>query len=556
MMSSRQYQTYPYRPANERPGHRHKVAIVGAGPVGLAAAIDLAQHGVECVVLDEDDTVSVGSRAICWAKRTLEIFDRLGAVQPMMAKGITWHRGRVFHGDRELYSFDLLPEPDHEYPAFINLQQYYVEEALVARCAQLPEIDLRWRHKLVGLRAADDATLLDVETPDGTYALAAQFLIAADGARSSARRLLGLEFEGRVFEDRFLISDVRMKADFPTERWFWFAPPFHPGPSALLHRQADDIWRIDLQLGADVDPEEEKKPERVIPRLKAMLGPDRPFELEWVSVYRFQCRMLDRFRHGRVIFVGDSAHQVSPFGARGGNSGIQDADNLCWKLALVLAGQAPDALLDTYDRERAPAARENIRVTTATTDFMSAKGASAMAFRDAVLELAETTPCARAFVNSGRLSLPAILHGSSLDTPDRDEFSGSLVPGAPAADAPIERAGKPDWLLDELGGTFALIVFGDTAAAKSAIDSLLPHLPPLRLISIDAVGKAGQDLTDVKGIAFRRYDAEPGSAYLLRPDQHVAARWRKIDAAAFNSAFRRALGFAETTPLGMALTGD
>ena len=468
MMSSRQYQTYPYRPANERPGHHHKVAIVGAGPVGLAAAIDLAQHGVECVVLDEDDTVSVGSRAICWAKRTLEIFDRLGAVQPMMAKGITWHRGRVFHGDRELYSFDLLPEPDHEYPAFINLQQYYVEEALVARCAQLPEIDLRWRHKLVGLRAADDATLLDVETPDGTYALAAQFLIAADGARSSARRLLGLEFEGRVFEDRFLISDVRMKADFPTERWFWFAPPFHPGPSALLHRQADDIWRIDLQLGADVDPEEEKKPERVIPRLKAMLGPDRPFELEWVSVYRFQCRMLDRFRHGRVIFVGDSAHQVSPFGARGGNSGIQDADNLCWKLALVLAGQAPDALLDTYDRERAPAARENIRVTTATTDFMSAKGASAMAFRDAVLELAETTPCARAFVNSGRLSLPAILHGSSLDTPDRDEFSGSLVPGAPAADAPIERAGKPDWLLDELGGTFALIVFGDTAAAKSA----------------------------------------------------------------------------------------
>jgi 3-(3-hydroxy-phenyl)propionate hydroxylase len=254
--------------------------------------------------------------------------------------------------------------------------------------------------------------------------------------------------------------------------------------------------------------------------------------------------------------VGDSAHQVSPFGARGGNSGIQDADNLCWKLALVLAGQAPDALLDTYDRERAPAARENIRVTTATTDFMSAKGASAMAFRDAVLELAETTPCARAFVNSGRLSLPAILHGSSLDTPDRDEFSGSLVPGAPAADAPIERAGKPDWLLDELGGTFALIVFGDTAAAKSAIDSLLPHLPPLRLISIDAVGKAGQDLTDVKGIAFRRYDAEPGSAYLLRPDQHVAARWRKIDAAALDSAFRRALGFAETTPLGMALTGD
>jgi 3-(3-hydroxy-phenyl)propionate hydroxylase len=555
-MSSHQYTTYPYRPANEKAGRTHKVAIVGAGPVGLAAAIDLAQHGVECVVLDEDDTVSVGSRAICWAKRTLEIFDRLGAVRPMMAKGITWNRGRVFHGDRELYSFDLLPELDHKYPAFINLQQYYVEEALVARCGQLPAIDLRWRHKLVGLRKTDNAVLLEVETPDGKHRLAAQYLIAADGARSSVRRLLGLEFEGRVFEDRFLISDVRMKADFPTERWFWFAPPFHPGPSALLHRQADDIWRIDLQLGPEVDPEEEKKPARVIPRLKAMLGPDRPFELEWISVYRFQCRMLDRFRLGRVIFAGDSAHQVSPFGARGGNSGVQDADNLCWKLALVLGGHAHDAILDSYDAERVPAARENIRVTTATTDFMSAKGAAAVAFRDAVLELAETTPCARAFVNSGRLSLPAILRNSSLNTPDRDEFSGPLAPGSPAADAPVERAGKAAWLLEELGGTFTLLVFGDAASAKAALESLPPRLPPLRLVSIDAAGKELAALTDVKGVAFRRYDAASGTAYLLRPDQHIAARWREIDAAALGSAFHRALGLEETAPLGNVRTGE
>jgi 3-(3-hydroxy-phenyl)propionate hydroxylase len=540
-MSSHLYPVYTYRPAKEKAGARHPVAIVGAGPVGLAAAIDLGQRGVPVVVLDEDDTVSVGSRAICWAKRTLEIFERLGCAAPMMAKGITWNRGRVFHGEKELYNFDLLPEPDHKYPAFINLQQYYVEEALVERAAAVPGVELRWKHRVVGLRQDPDGVTLEVETPDGTYPLTAGYVVAADGARSNLRRMLGLEFEGRVFEDRFLISDVRMKADFPTERWFWFEPPFHPGPSALLHRQADDVWRIDLQLGPDVDPEEEKKPERVISRLKAMLGPDRPFDLEWISVYRFQCRMLERFRHGRVIFAGDAAHQVSPFGARGGNAGVQDADNLCWKLALVLQGKAPEALLDSYDAERVHASHENTSITSATTDFMSAKGAVPLAFRDAVLELAETTPFARAFVNSGRLSVPTVLRDSPLNTPDRDIFQGILVPGAAALDAPIRRGGRDGWLSEALGDAFTLLVFGDPAHAEQALAGLPMDLPPVRLLTIGAADARGAMAADTKGVAFRRYDAEPGTAYLLRPDQHVAARWRKVDAAGLQAALARAI---------------
>jgi len=543
-MGSYSYPVYPYRPVKERPGARHSVAVVGAGPVGLAAAIDLGQRGVEVVLLDEGNTVSVGSRAICWAKRTLEICDRLGCAQPLMAKGITWNRGRVFHSGKALYSFDLLPEPDHKYPAFINLQQYYVEAALVDRCKELPKVELRWQNRVVGLEQLNDGVALDVETPDGRYRLTSEYVIAADGARSELRQLLGLEFEGRVFEDRFLISDVKMKADFPTERWFWFSPPFHAGPSALLHRQADDIWRIDLQLGPDVDPEEEKRPERVIPRLRAMLGEDRPFELEWVSVYRFQCRMLDRFRHGRVIFVGDAAHQMSPFGARGGNSGIQDADNLGWKLALVLAGEAPDALLDSYDAERVPAARENLRITAATTDFMSAKGAAALAFRDAVLDLAESTPWARAFVNSGRLSTPAVLRDSPLNMPDRDAIAGGLVPGAAALDAPVVMDGREGWLVEALGEEFTLLVFGDAAGAATSLAQLGKGLPPVRLLTIGREGQAGAMLTDRKGVAFRRYDAAPGTAYLLRPDQHVAARWRRVDAKALGEALRRALAIA------------
>jgi 3-(3-hydroxy-phenyl)propionate hydroxylase len=189
---------------------RRKVAVVGAGPVGLAAAIDLALHGIDCVLLDEDDTVSTGSRAICWAKRTLEIFDRLGVAGAMMEKGVTWRTGKVFRRDRLLYEFDLEPEGDQRFPAFINLQQYYAEHFLVERARGLQAIDLRWKHRVTGITAHADHVVLEVETPDGSYHLEADWLIAADGARSTIRRLMGLEFKGKIFEDRFLIADVRM----------------------------------------------------------------------------------------------------------------------------------------------------------------------------------------------------------------------------------------------------------------------------------------------------------------------------------------------------------
>lgn len=235
--------------------------------------------------------------------------------------------------------------------------------------------------------------------------------------------MLGLEFIGQVFEDRFLIADVKMKADFPNERWFWFDPPFHRGQSALLHQQPDNVWRIDLQLGWDADPIQEKKPERVIPRLKKMLGDDAEFDLEWVSVYTFQCRRLESFRHGRVLFAGDAAHQVSPFGARGANSGIQDTDNLAWKLALVLEGKAPEALLDSYDLERTYAADENILNSTRSTDFITPKTKASRLLRQATLELAVDHDFARRLVNSGRLSVPAVLDESPLNLSDQGEFS-------------------------------------------------------------------------------------------------------------------------------------
>lgn len=549
------YQTlkFDYRPraarATQADAAVHPVIVVGAGPVGLAAAIDLAQRGLPVVLLDDDDTLSTGSRAICFAKRTLEIFDRLGCGERFVDKGVSWHVGKVFLQDEQLYAFDLLPEQGHARPAFVNLQQYYVEGYLAERAFELPNLEIRWKHKVTGVAQSAEHAALTVETPEGIETLRAQYVIAADGSRSPLRAAMGLESRGRTFKDRFLIADVKMKAEFPTERWFWFDPPFHRNQSVLLHRQPDNVWRIDFQLGWDADPVAEKQPERVIPRVRALLGPDAEFELEWVSVYTFRCQRMDTFRHGRVLFAGDAAHGVSPFGARGANSGVQDADNLAWKLQLVLDGRAPERLLDTYASEREFAADENIRNSTRSTDFITPKSAVSRVFRDATLKLARDCEFARRLVNSGRLSVPAVLTDSPLNTPDRagDAFACAMRPGAVAADAPVRAQQASGWLLHHLGDGFAGVLFGlpgDAGALAQALDGLaLPVRPVLIVPAGHAQAVPGVDvLEDVDGLAAQRYDAQPGTFYLLRPDQHVCARMRTLDRHAIADALARASG--------------
>ena len=530
---------------------RRPVVVVGAGPVGLSLAIDLAQREVPVVLLDNDCTLSTGSRAICFAKRTLEIFDRLGCGEQMVAKGVSWNLGRVFFQGEEVYSFDLLPEPGHERPAFINLQQYYVEGYLAQRAAELPLIDVRWQNKVVDVQQRGDHVLVSVETPDGVYRLDADYVAACDGPRSTVRQLLGQESKGRVFRDRFLIADVKMKLPLPAERWFWFDPPFHRHQSALLHMQPDSVWRIDFQLGWDADPEKEKRPENIIPRVRAMLAhtawKDAEFELEWASVYTFACLRMDSFRHGRILFAGDAAHGVSPFGARGANSGVQDADNLAWKLAAVLQGRAPDALLDSYAAEREFAADENILHSARATDFITPKSPISRLFRDAVLELSKTHAFARSLVNSGRLSTPAVLLGTPLNTAPADVFKGRMVPGAAAADAPVVLPdGSGAWLLRQLGSGFTALFAPDPAVPLSPGDlrRAVETLGPLKVLTVSASAGPGVDLVDPEGLLTERYDLQPGSLVLLRPDQHVCARWRHAAPAALRAAMSRALAHA------------
>ena len=531
---------YPYArvPAQSAPPARHPVVVVGGGPVGLATALDLGLRGTPVLLLDEAEGAGEGSRAICFSKRTLEIADRLGCGDAMRAKGVEWSVGRVFHGADKVYDFNLSPEGGHKHPAFINLQQPYFEkflvEALHRAIAAGAPIELRGGNRVAALTLAASGAMLDIATPDGPYQIQADWLVACDGARSPLRDMLGLGFAGRVFEDNFLIADVKMAAAFPTERWFWFEPPFKgAGQSALLHKQPDNIWRIDFQLGWDIDRAAELDPARIRARVDAMLrsqaGTVPEYSLEWTSIYTFQCRRMARFRHGRVLFAGDAAHQVSPFGARGANSGLQDAENLAWKLDLVLRGLAPESLLDSYGAEREFAADENILNSTRATDFLTPKTANSKTFRNAVLKLAQAHAFARPMVNSGRLSVPCIYDGLPLNGPDLLDGPARSRPGATCPDAPL----GDGYLLNQLGAGFTLLAFNLEAPAGE-IESAIP-LQTLMVSTKDASNAL---------LASRYLGTAKTAIYLIRPDHHITARWPEFDAAAIRAALHHCIGKA------------
>src|SRR5882724_5101362 len=535
MASTKTQFGYRRHPDQDRAGAdvaEHPVVVVGAGPVGLSLAIDLAQRGQSVVLLDDADRIGEGSRAICFSKRSLEFWDRLGVGSRIVDKGVVWSVGKIFHATSQLYQFNLLPEEGHKRPAFINLQQFYAEGYLVDRVRELAGVDLRWRNKVIALEQRNDHAILAIETPDGPYRIGANYVVACDGARSSLRQMVGAQFAGKVFEDQFLIADVRMTAEFPTERWFWFDPPFHAGRSALLHKQPDDIWRIDLQLNPDADPVAEKQPENVRPRIARMLGHDK-FDFEWISLYKFQCRRMDKFIHSRVVFAGDAAHQVSPFGARGANSGLEDVENLAWKLDRVLKEVSPEALLESYHLERSAAADENIRESTRSTDFMAPATRQEARLRKAVLSLARETEFGKRMINGGRLSVPSI-YDSPLSSADCGAWRGGPPPGTSMPDAAVSaRGGTSTYLIDafiKAGTRFTLLEFANGAAVDAGE-------------GLGAIRIGGHDgFSDCEGLVRSRYDAEPGTAYLLRPDGYVAARFRQPTRSALEGALARAAG--------------
>lgn len=535
--------TAPPELQGQEPGP-YPIVIVGAGPAGLTLACDLAQRGVRSVLIDDDNTVGVrgaSSRGICYAQKSLEILDRLGIAERAVAKGVAWSLGRTFSGSEEVYSFNLQDHSVSTQPPFINLQQFYLEWFLVDRIQALGLTDLRWSTRVTQIQTHADHVDLTVETPAGPYRLQAGYLIDATGANSPIRTQLGLETHASRSTDRWCITDVRFTHPLPTERWTWVDAPFNDGRAVWQHLMADGVWRIDYQMPEDADPEAISQPEVAGARLRAQLGPDVEFEFVWIGPYGYRDHLLDDFRAGRVFFIGDAAHVVSPFGARGGNTGIQDAANLGWKLALVNQGLAPDTLLDSYSAERRAACVENLQVTSRSARFLAPRSQAEHTLRRAALALARKHAFARALVNTGRMSV-------ANDYPP----SACLPQGARSVQnlALPDRQGQATPLMHLMRqGTNCLgLWFAPAAGARAEAEARLRQNGlPARLV---AIGGPEADLHDPDEVLARHLGLAPGRSAgtlcLLRPDAYLAATLPACTADAFIQALRVATGQAAT----------
>ena len=539
---------YPFEvPAELAAGQvgEHPVVIVGAGLAGLTAACALASYGVPAVLLDEDNTVGVkgaSSRGICYTQKSLEIFHRLGIYERIARKGIQWSVGRTFAGEDEVYSFDLRQQSGYNLsiqPPFINIQQFYIEGYLVERIRELGGVQLRWNNRVTGFEQDAAAATLSVTTPAGDYRIRAQHVIDGTGCHSPFRKWVGASVTARKGDDRWCIADVRFTKHPPVERHTWIEAPFNENRAVWQHLMGDDVWRIDYQMAPNADPEEVSREDVVRQRLQRQFGADCDVEIVWVGPYAYRSECVDAMRHGHVFFVGDAAKVVSPFGARGGNTGIADADNLAWKLAAVLRGHAPAALLDSYHEERHEAARQNVLVTNRTARFLRPADGIERVFRTAAVGLARQYPFARQLVNTGRMAVANPYTSSSVC--DR---TGGLSVQNVAFEWADGSAGVVNDLLRWAEGRLLLLVFGDPGRAGLARLRELSHAAPLRCVQVLGPGQrpgAIEHVRDPQGHLQGACHVFGHAWALVRPDSYVAATGESVDASVVQ-AIARALG--------------
>lgn len=506
---------------------RYPVVIVGGGLAGLTLAADLSTRGIAFVLLDEDDTVGVkgaSSRGIVYAQKSLEIFDRLGIYEKIAQKGVAWSVGKSLVGQNDIiYEFDAAKSSQSLQPPFLNIQQFYIEWFLVERINELKTGEIRWKSRVIDVEAAQTHSRIKVETPDGTYWLEAEWLVDCCGLASGVREKLGLETFPEKGTERWCISDIRFKKELPLERWTWVESPVNDGRAVWQHPMADGVWRIDFQMKTDSDVEYISRPDVCEERVRKLLGHNEPFELVWVGPWASRTHLLDNFKYRRVLFAGDSAHVFPPLGARGGNSGIQDADNLGWKLALVLKGQAQETLLNTYSQERRPAAIHNMDLATRSVRFLSPQGEGQRILRNAVIALAKKCDFAQAMVNTGRLSTAFSYQDSDLSI-----GAGESI---------------PNLALELKNGQKRKLVDYATDSQIMLISRSREVLQPLQNKAIFKILIIGQqepdDILDVDEKIADALGIRDGSIVILRPDLHVLARFKEFGHAQINELMHR-----------------
>ncbi len=533
---------YPFvEPPELRSGDvvRHPVVIVGAGISGLTLACALAQQGIHAILLDEDNSVGVkgaSSRGICYTQKSLEIFERLGVYDRIAGKGIQWSIGRTFAGHDEIYSFDLRQQSNFQLsdqPPFINIQQFYIEGFLVERihalCQDNPCVDLRWSSRVVAFEQDEGYATLTVQTPAGSYHVQADHVVDASGSHTPFHQWCGATMQAKRGDDRWCIADVRFSKRPPIERHTWIEAPFNDNRAVWQHLMADDVWRIDYQMEPDSDPAQVSSEAQVRARLQRQFGDDVRCEIVWVGPYAYRSQCLDRLRIGSVFFMGDTAKVVSPFGARGGNTGVADADNLAWKLAAVLQGRAPVALLESYNQERLEAAQQNVLVTNRTARFLRPADGPERTFRSAVIGLAKQYPFARQLVNTGRMAVANAYTRSGVC----GRSGGQSVQNVRFQWADGSTGCVND-LLRWAGGRLLLLVFGDLSATACARLASLTREAPLRCVQVlgaDAPAQAREHLRDQPGHLQGACHVFGHAWALVRPDSYLAATGEAVDAA-------------------------
>ncbi|TCS99434.1 3-(3-hydroxy-phenyl)propionate hydroxylase [Tepidimonas ignava] len=548
---------YPYRvhdawlPSQHPRDGRTPVVIAGGGPAGMVTALELARHGVPSVVCQADVQLSQGSRAIVFTRRSLEILQQVGVADRMTAHGLPWRFGNSFYRGQHVFRMEAPHDPDDRFYPLLNLQQQYLEQFLYEACVASPWVDFRWGNKVTHVALEDAGVRATVDTSEGEYVLEADWLVAADGGRSGIRSQLGLPMEGTSYEGLFVIADIQIDLPLPTERRAYFDPDWNPGNTVLMHRQSQGIWRVDYQLPAGESPEEALRPESLKARIDAQLAMigfgGTPWQLDWCSVYSARTLTLPNYVHGRVVFVGDAAHLLPIFGVRGANTAFQDAQSLGWHLAYTVKGLAGPSLMANYSAERVGAAREIIAEAGKSTRFMTPPTRGFRLLRDAVLSLSLTQDFVRPLYH-WRTSRPHEYTHSALNSPGDDD---ALFPAGPAHGAPPRnvRLGPDAYLLDDLGGGFDLLYFTTGAHLPQAVIDVVQAWRQrgvaLRVTAVgcaDPVHGADRTVPDPEGRAWARYGVSTsGSAYLLRPDQHVCARWITLDAPRLHAALQQAL---------------
>lgn len=347
---------------------KDEVLIAGAGPSGLALAISLVRQGIPFTIIDKDDGPGTTSRAMAVQARVLELYEQLGIADKIVVNGIIVNKINFFKNKKHLASIPVgqLGQEMSAFPYVLILPQDVHENILVNELKSSGH-EVKWNHEVTSFRDVGDAVEAVIETENGTETRKFSYICGCDGASSTVRKALDIDFTGGTYRQSFFVADVESETvlEGPTigfrDEYFCIGFPIRTMDQVRLIGLVPDDYKEDGEAPEDFS--------EMIPYAESIL-PVKLKKVNWYSSYRSHHRVAEQFRSGRVFLVGDAGHIHSPAGGQGMNTGIGDAINLAWKLGAVLKGKASESILDTYESERIKFAHDLVNTTDQLFKFM------------------------------------------------------------------------------------------------------------------------------------------------------------------------------------------